>query len=253
MRAAVVASLLGVAAALQSHLPHARPVRGRRSRHAPSMVLSDGAISTVSANNLKMTDSMRDYVEDKIGTVISKFAGVAQRCDTHLSVMRNPAPPRRRRRRAQRRRRRRGPTRAPRRSPTATSPRSSSSARARSSAEERSPSMYSSIDLVADKVARKLRKVKERKEGKRSKPKLKVSLAEAIEATALEEEPPLFDATTLIRKKKYPMPEQSLVDAMVCMDGLDHDFYMFKSEETGQINVIYKRKEGGLGLIEPDE
>ena len=120
-------------------------------------------------------------------------------------------------------------------------------------AEERSPSMYSSIDLVADKVARKLRKVKERKEGKRSKPKLKVSLAEAIEATALEEEPPLFDATTLIRKKKYPMPEQSLVDAMVCMDGLDHDFYMFKSEETGQINVIYKRKEGGLGLIEPDE
>jgi|Transcript_24188 putative sigma-54 modulation protein len=230
MRAAVVASLLGVAAALQSHLPHARPVRGRRSRHAPSMVLSDGAISTVSANNLKMTDSMRDYVEDKIGTVISKFAGVAQRCDTHLSVMRNPAV--------------------------------SDSDVAEVvvfckgevvRAEERSPSMYSSIDLVADKVARKLRKVKERKEGKRSKPKLKVSLAEAIEATALEEEPPLFDATTLIRKKKYPMPEQSLVDAMVCMDGLDHDFYMFKSEETGQINVIYKRKEGGLGLIEPDE
>ncbi|KAH8082975.1 hypothetical protein JL720_8485 [Aureococcus anophagefferens] len=235
MRAAVVASLLGVAAALQSHLPHARPVRGRRSRHAPSMVLSDGAISTVSANNLKMTDSMRDYVEDKIGTVISKFAGVAQRCDTHLSVMRNPA---------------------------ARPPRVSDSDVAEVvvfckgevvRAEERSPSMYSSIDLVADKVARKLRKVKERKEGKRSKPKLKVSLAEAIESTALEEEPPLFDATTLIRKKKYPMPEQSLVDAMVCMDGLDHDFYMFKSEETGQINVIYKRKEGGLGLIEPDE
>ena len=55
------------------------------------MVLADGAVSTISANNLKMTDSMRDYVEDKIGTVISKFAGVAQRCDTHLSVMRNPA------------------------------------------------------------------------------------------------------------------------------------------------------------------
>ena len=230
MRAAVVASLLGVAAALQSHLPHARPVRGRRSRHAPSMVLSDGAISTVSANNLKMTDSMRDYVEDKIGTVISKFAGVAQRCDTHLSVMRNPS--------------------------VADSDVAEVVVFCKGEvvrAEERSPSMYSSIDLVADKVARKLRKVKERKEGKRSKPKLKVSLAEAIEATALEEEPPLFDATTLIRKKKYPMPEQSLVDAMVCMDGLDHDFYMFKSEETGQINVIYKRKEGGLGLIEPDE
>ena len=48
-------------------------------------------------------------------------------------------------------------------------------------AEERSPSMYSSIDLVADKVARKLRKVKERREGKRNKPQLKMSLGEMLE------------------------------------------------------------------------
>ena len=176
------------------------------------------------------TATARRYVEEKIGGVVEKYAGVSQRCDTHLSVMRNPA--------------------------VADSDVAEVVVFCKGEvvrAEERSPSMYSSIDLVADKVARKLRKVKERKEGKRSKPKLKVSLAEAIESTALEEEPPLFDATTLIRKKKYPMPEQSLVDAMVCMDGLDHDFYMFTNEETGKINVMYKRKEGGLGLIEPDE
>lgn len=127
-------------------------------------------------------------------------------------------------------------------------------------AEERSPSMYSSIDLIADKVARKLRKVKERKEGKRSKPKLRMRLAEAFldedgqaeDAGAGDGDDAGFDATTLIRKKTYPMPKQSLVDAMICMDGLDHDFYMFTSEETGKINVIYKRKEGGLGLIEPE-
>ena len=40
------------------------------------------------------------------------------------------------------------------------------------------------------------------------------------------------------------MPSQSLVDAMICMDGLDHDFYMFTNEDTGAISVIYKRKEG---------
>ena len=48
------------------------------------------------------------------------------------------------------------------------------------------------------------------------------------------------------------MPAQSLSDAMICMDGLDHDFYMFTNEETGKINVMYNRKEGGLGLIEPE-
>ena len=118
-------------------------------------------------------------------------------------------------------------------------------------AEERSPSMYSSIDLVADKVARKLRKVKERREGKRNKPQLKMSLGEMLE-DPVEMEPEVFDATSLIRRKTHAMPAQSLSDAMICMDGLDHDFYMFTNEETGKINVMYKRKEGGLGLIEPE-
>ena len=257
-RLTLCAFLPALLQALQpARAPPARPV----STRARATVMAN-SLTTISANNLKMTDNIkacgaprpldtarrpkpppggreggrganataRRYVEEKIGGVVEKYAGVSQRCDTHLSVMRNPA--------------------------VADSDVAEVVVFCKGEvvrAEERSPSMYSSIDLVADKVARKLRKVKERKEGKRSKPKLKVSLAEAIESTALEEEPPLFDATTLIRKKKYPMPEQSLVDAMVCMDGLDHDFYMFESEETGQINVIYKRKEGGLGLIEPDE
>ena len=111
-------------------------------------------------------------------------------------------------------------------------------------AEERSPSMYSSIDLVADKAARKLRKVKERREGKRNKPQLKMSLGEMLE-DPVEMEPEVFDATSLIRRKTHAMPAQSLSDAMICMDGLDHDFpYMFTNEETGKINVMYKRKEG---------
>ena len=224
------------------------------------------SLTTISANNLKMTDNIkacgaprpldtarrpkpppggerrrersqarrganataRRYVEEKIGGVVEKYAGVSQRCDTHLSVMRNPA--------------------------VADSDVAEVVVFCKGEvvrAEERSPSMYSSIDLVADKVARKLRKVKERREGKRNKPQLKMSLGEMLE-DPVEMEPEVFDATSLIRRKTHAMPAQSLSDAMICMDGLDHDFYMFTNEETGKINVMYKRKEGGLGLIEPE-
>jgi len=177
-----------------------------------------------------MTDAIKAYVEDKIGAVVEKYAVVAQRCDTHLSVMRNPS--------------------------VADSDVAEVVVFCKGEvvrAEERSPSMYSSIDLVADKVARKLRKVKERREGKRNKPKLKMSLAESLEVEPAPAPADVtFDATTLVRRKSHPMPKQSLVDAMICMNGLDHDFYMFTNEDTGAINVVYKRKEGGLGLIEPE-
>ena len=86
---------------------------------------------------------------------------MSQRCDTHLSVMRNPA--------------------------VADSDVAEVVVFCKGEvvrAEERSPSMYSSIDLVADKVARKLRKVKERREGKRNKPQLKMSLGEMLEDPA---------------------------------------------------------------------
>ena len=260
-RLTLCAFLPALLQALQpARAPPARPV----STRARATVMAN-SLTTISANNLKMTDNIkacgalrpldtarpkpppgaerrresiqarrganataRRYVEEKIGGVVEKYAGVSQRCDTHLSVMRNPA--------------------------VADSDVAEVVVFCKGEvvrAEERSPSMYSSIDLVADKVARKLRKVKERREGKRNKPQLKMSLGEMLE-DPVELEPEVFDATSLIRRKTHAMPAQSLSDAMICMDGLDHDFYMFTNEETGKINVMYKRKEGGLGLIEPE-
>merc|ERR1712072_331525 len=151
--------------------PPARPV----STRARATVMAN-SLTTISANNLKMTDNIKAYVEEKIGGVVDKYAGVSQRCDTHLSVMRNPA--------------------------VADSDVAEVVVFCKGEvvrAEERSPSMYSSIDLVADKVARKLHKVKERREGKRNKPQLKMSLGEMLE-DPVEMEPEVFDATSLIRQ-----------------------------------------------------
>lgn len=40
-------------------------------------------------------------------------------------------------------------------------------------------------------------------------------------------------------------------DAIVCLDYIGHDFYVFRNEASGDINVVYKRKQGGVGVIEP--
>ena len=214
-RLTLCAFLPALLQALQpARAPPARPV----STRARATVMAN-SLTTISANNLKMTDNIkacgrrvpwiprapetparrreesiqarrganataRRYVEEKIGGVVEKYAGVSQRCDTHLSVMRNPA--------------------------VADSDVAEVVVFCKGEvvrAEERSPSMYSSIDLVADKVARKLRKVKERREGKRNKPQLKMSLGEMLE-DPVEMEPEVFDATSLIRRKTHAMPAQ---------------------------------------------
>lgn len=93
VRNMAVALRFAAVCGLVSVSPFARPVSpGQRSRSAPTTVVSaEGDITTISANNLEMTDSMRAYVVDKVGGVIEKYGGTVQRCDVHLSVMRNPA------------------------------------------------------------------------------------------------------------------------------------------------------------------
>lgn len=99
-------------------------------------------VKEISANNLEMTDSMRSYVLAKIGTTVERYKPLVTRCDAHLSVTRNP--------------------RAAERSDSCEVVVYVKDAVIR--AEESAPSMYAAIDLVAAKLARKLRKLKERRQ-----------------------------------------------------------------------------------------
>ncbi|KAJ1460421.1 ribosomal subunit interface protein [Pelagophyceae sp. CCMP2097] len=181
-------------------------------------------MNEISANNLKMTDSMRAYVEEKIGSTVARYDMVT-RCDTHLSVLRNPAV-----------------------SDTDSCEVVVFAEGTVVRAAERSSSMYAAIDLVAAKISRKLRKVKERREDRSQK---KDPLREAVYETEPSDEP-VAPPQEIIRTKAFPMPAQTLEDAKFCLDALDHDFYMFLSAETGKMSVLYKRHEGGLGLIQPE-
>jgi putative sigma-54 modulation protein len=202
------------------------PTRVHASSYRPSTMLDRPM--TISGNNVDLTDSMKAYVEDKVGAVLDKFGPMVSRCDAHLSVIHNPRVAA---------------------SDTCEVVVFSKGAVVR--AAERSESMYSSIDLVASKLGRKLRKLKERRQDKSAAlptPELVEStIAEADETYAPEPAP------TVVRRKKFPMPKQSLEDAMLCLEYVDHDFYVFRSEESGEVCVLYKRNEGGLGLIEPED
>ncbi len=55
----------------------------------------------------------------------------------------------------------------------------------------------------------------------------------------------------IVRSKQFQMKPMSAEEAALQMDLLDHTFYVFTSADTGDINVVYRRRDGNYGLIEP--
>jgi putative sigma-54 modulation protein len=112
--------------------------------------------------------------------------------------------------------------------------------------------LYASIDLVADKITRKLRKFKERKNNH----------AAAKTSVAVVEQPPLplpndnrvvELPSQVLRNKYFAMPAMSVDEALERLEMIDHDFYVFRNGDTGEINVVYERNHGGYGVIQPHE
>lgn len=56
----------------------------------------------------------------------------------------------------------------------------------------------------------------------------------------------------IVRTKRFAMKPMAVDEAVLQMNLLGHDFFVFTNSETGQVNVIYRRKDGNLGLIEPE-
>lgn len=102
--------------------------------------------------------------------------------------------------------------------------------------------IYSSIDEVVEKLERQVKKYKEKLVSHR-KGEGKANLAVSV---ALPQE-----TGKIIKNKRFELKPMSQDEAVMQMDLLDKDFFIFTNENTGNINVIYRRKDGNFGLIEP--
>jgi putative sigma-54 modulation protein len=184
----------------------------------------------IHGRNIEITDAIREYVHQKIEKAASHFLNTTNEIDVHLSVARNPRIDSKQ---------------------TAEVTVYANGAVIR--AEEGSENLYASIDLVADKIARQLRKYKERRLDKKTQAHVKTS--EVIEQAPVGID--LIGTRTpelpaeVVRTKYFAMPPMTIEEALEQLQLVGHDFYMFCNAETGEINVIYERNHGGYGVIQP--
>ncbi|WP_295620640.1 ribosome-associated translation inhibitor RaiA [Chamaesiphon sp. GL140_3_metabinner_50] len=184
------------------------------------------------SKNIEITDAIRDYVNQKIEKAVSHFDQIVTGLDVNLSVAKNPRIAA---------------------SQVAEVTIYANGATIR--AEEASEHLYASIDLVADKISRQLRKYKERNFTKKDRTDSAKELGEELDLELLDYHLTDNRSATLpaevVRTKYFAMSALTIEEAIAQLQLVDHDFYMYRSVETGEVNVVYRRKHGGFGAIQP--
>ena len=113
--------------------------------------------------------------------------------------------------------------------------------------EESTLDMYASIDNVVEKLEKQIEKYKTKLN--RNKQKLGRALAEETGAAREEK---VEEESKIVRVKRFAMKPMVVEEAILQMDLLDHDFFVFFDAETEAVNVVYRRRDGNYGLIEPE-
>lgn len=112
--------------------------------------------------------------------------------------------------------------------------------------EEESADMYSSVDLVVDKLEKQLNKYK-------TKFLKKIKGASIKDLPVGQSDAPVEEETAIVvRTKRFAIKPMQVEEAILQMNLLGHSFFVFSNDETEEVNVIYRRKDGNYGLIEPE-
>ncbi|MCI9179187.1 MAG: ribosome-associated translation inhibitor RaiA [Lachnospiraceae bacterium] len=172
---------------------------------------------TIVGRNIEVTPGLREAVEDKIGKLDRYFTPDTE-VNVTMSVQRE------------------------RQNIEVTIPIKGSIIRA----EESSSDMYVSIDLVEEVIERQILKYKKKLvDRKQSSP--------SFSDTFLQEDTPISeDEIKIVKTKKFAVKPMDPEEACLQMELLGHSFYVFLNSESDQVCVVYRRKGGTYGLIEPE-
>jgi len=107
-------------------------------------------------------------------------------------------------------------------------------------AESITGEMYSSIDEVVEKLESQVRKYKEKVVSRRK------NMRQQADSLPEEESQPM-----IIKNKSFDIKPMSVEEAAVSMEMMERSFFVFTNASSGDINVLYQRNDGNLGLIEP--
>jgi putative sigma-54 modulation protein len=129
-------------------------------------------------------------------------------------------------------------------------------------AKESSTDMYASIDMVTDKLQRQVKKYRDKLQRKTER--RAPAVEEAVPAITSEEADRLVAAVTappgdnhrregIVKTKQFLLKPMSPEEAVLQMELVGHDFFVFTNAETNDTNVVYRRRDGQYGVIEPSQ
>ena len=170
----------------------------------------------IRGDKIKVTDSMKEYIEEKIGK-LKKYvdvnddiqATVVVRVKNHLQII------------------------------EVTIPLKSFILRS----EETQEDFYAAVDKAVDKLERQIRKNKTRLMSRQTK-----VVDFSFESFEIEDE----NQEKIVKRKKVEVKPMDEEEAIIQMELLNHQFYMYKDSDTNKYAVVYKRKDGDYGIIESE-
>ena len=172
----------------------------------------------VKGRNVTVSDSLKDYALEKLAK-LEKHLNDAARLELELQVEKNPSI-------------------ADNQVAEATIWTKGPVLRARESSQD----MRASIDLLVEKLERQARRYRDKRKRGPSRVTPQLDSRPVI---------PDSEEPRIVKTKQFPVKPMSPEEAVLQLELIGHDFFVFQNAETNEVNVVYRRRDGNYGLIEP--